>query len=274
MSEATPEMAWNLIKAQSMAAQELGGRLIDLKIKAEGKWAENFATDQIVELSDHEVLAVRQAAQTVFRQVIGRFRRASNPDHQLEELGAAVRLLDSKWDDSRQFWFETFRTHLTADDFTPGILVSICDSVRQDVQKFGRDLITTYFEEEAGQEYLLKLSEHPSADLQLFAANFLERYAADSSERLQELKPYFISVLSRVNRARVAKSRVMTFLTVEAQKNEEAAQIVAEILARQSVTIAIGDRAAAIEAMLKIHQKYPQISLPIRVKEPEVRYAV
>jgi hypothetical protein len=273
MVEATPEQAWDLLGAKSAAAQELGGRLIEFKVNTDESWAGHFETEQIVELSNHEILAVRQAAQAVFMSALPRFQHATNPDH-LSELAVAVRLLDSKWDDTRQFWFETFRTHFTADDFTPGILVSICDSVREDVQKFGRDLITTYFEEEAGQEYLLKLSEHPTADLQTFAATFLEGYATDSPARLKELKPYFISVLSRVNKARVAKNRVMAFLAAEAQKSEEAAQIVAEILTRQSVTIAIGDKAAAIEAMLAIHRQYPHIPLPLQVKQPEVRYAV
>jgi hypothetical protein len=49
---------------------------------------------------------------------------------------------------------------------------------------------------------------------------------------------------------------------------------VAEILTRQSVTIAMGDKAAAIEAMLKIQRTYPQVPLPIKIKEPEVRHAV
>jgi hypothetical protein len=88
------------------------------------------------------------------------------------------------------------------------------------------------------------------------------------------MKPYFISVLSRVNRARVAKDRVLEFLIAEAEKSEQSAGVVADVLTRQSVTIAIGDRAAAIEAMLRIRRAYPQIKLPINVREPEVRNAV
>ena len=78
--------------------------------------------------------------------------------------------------------------------------------------------------------------------------------------------PYFVTVLCQVNRGRVAKQRVFAFLEAEAQKNEEAARIVAEILTRQSVTMAIGDKATAIQTMLIIHQTYPQIPLPIQIK--------
>jgi hypothetical protein len=88
------------------------------------------------------------------------------------------------------------------------------------------------------------------------------------------LTPYFITILSRVNQARVAKNRVMAFLAAEAVKSEESARLIAEILTRQSVTGAIGDKAAAIEAMLRIQQLYPHIPLPLKVREPEVRYVV
>jgi hypothetical protein len=107
--------------------------------------------------------------------------------------------------------------------------------------------------------------------LQLFATNYLERYAAGDVTRLRELRPYFISVLARVNRARVAKSRVITFLAAEAHKSAEAAALVAEILTRQSVTMAIGDKAVTIETMLAIRRAYPAIPLPIQVQPTQQR---
>jgi hypothetical protein len=110
--------------------------------------------------------------------------------------------------------------------------------------------------------------------LQLFATNYLERFAANDAARLQALTPYFISVLSRVNRARVAKDRVLNFLAAEAIKSDAAAKIVAHILTRQSVTMAIGDKATAIETMLTLHQHYPALALPLQIKPAEVRHAV
>jgi hypothetical protein len=73
-------------------------------------------------------------------------------------------------------------------------------------------------------------------------------------------------VLSQVNRSRIAKQRIFNFLDTEAQKSETAAQIVAEILTRQSATIAIGDKSKAIQTMLKIKQQYPHILLPLQIK--------
>jgi predicted DNA-binding WGR domain protein len=273
IDNATPSTAWKLIQSPSMDAQELGGVLIELKIKRDATWAENFETTDIVELSSHNIAAVRRAARLVFDKVISRYQHASNPEDHLEEMTRAVRLLDSEWEDAREYFISQFKTQFTAKDFSPAILVSVCDSVRTDIQALGRELITRFFEDESGQEYLLKLSEHPSADLQLFATNYLERYAANDPEKLVELNYYFTSVLSRINKARVAKDRVIAFLMAEAVKSEDAARTVAAIFARQSATIAKGDRAAAIDAMLRINRLYPHITLPIRVREPEVRHA-
>lgn len=273
-AEVDKDLALRLASAPSAAARELGGVLIETGARADAAWAQTFSTDEIVELAGADVFAVRRAARTLFDLVIDRYRQATNPSNHLDEVARAIRLLDTGWEDARSFFFKAFRTRLGASDFTPGILVSVCDSGRADVQQFGRELVTKYFTEEAGQEYMLKLSEHPSAELQLFVTNYLERYCAGDPQRLRELSHYFTSVLSRVNKARVAKARVMAFLSSEAQKSEAAARVVAGILARQSATVAVGLKASAIEAMLEIRRAYPNIPLPLDIKPAEVRRAV
>ena len=255
------DTAMRLLRAKSSVAQELGGLVLSAN---SANWTHEFQTSEIVKLANHEIFSVREAAREMFLQILNRIR--SNT----QEMLAAVRLLEAKCDDSREFAHRVFNTNFTAEDWTPEVMVSICDSIREDVRQFGRDLVTRTFQQSYGQEYLLKFSEHPSADMQLFATNYLENYAVDNPDRLRELTPYFVSVLCRVNRGRVAKQRVFAFLDAEAQKSPESAQIVAEILTRQSVTMAIGDKATAIQTMLKIHQLYPQLSLPIQVKPVSV----
>ncbi|MEW6128643.1 MAG: WGR domain-containing protein [Acidobacteriota bacterium] len=273
LAVSTTGSAWKLIHAESQAAQELGGVLLEYLADCDFTVAQDMDFSDLVELSNHQVLAVRQSSWLLFAKMLHRLQHQMNPQNHLDEMAKAVKLLDAEWDDSRDFWFKMFDTYFTAEEFTAGILINVCDSVRPAVQAFGRKLITRFFAEADGVEYLLKLSEHPSADLQTFATNYLEGYAANHPERLNEMRHYFLSVLSRVNKARVAKNRILNFLTNEAQKSETAARIVAEILARQSVTMAIGDKAATLEAMLKIHRAFPQIQLPIEVKQPEVRHA-
>lgn len=257
MANVTKETALQLLRAKSSAAQELGGLILNAN---HSSWTSEFATPEIVKLANHEILAVREAARTMFAQRLDRIRR--DPQEKL----AAVRLLEAKWEDTRQFALDTFTNSFSDEDWTPEVMISICDSIREEVRQYGRDLVTRHFQASNGEEYLIKFSEHPSADMQLFATNYLESYAVDKPDRLQQLKPYFIAILCSVNRGRVAKQRIFAFLEAEALKSEVAAKVVAEIMTRQSATIAIGDKAAAIGTMVKIHKRYPHIPLPIQVK--------
>ena len=251
------ETTWTLLKATTTASQELAGKILQANSL---RWAQTLDTEKIAELSHHEILAVRESSWQMLEQILDRLRQ------QAGELLAATMVMASKWEDSRQFGFKLFGETLTPAELTPAIVISICDSNREDVRKFGRDLVGKCFKQQDGLEYLLKFSEHPTTDMQLFASQYLEDYAAGNLERLQELMPYFTRVLAQVNRARVAKQRIFAFLNSEAIKTEAAAKIVIEILTRQSAAIAIGEKARALETLLKIHQLYPQLSVPILIK--------
>ncbi len=253
------ETAKLLVNADYVEAKEAGGLILQNRAD---DWSKEFSTAEIVEFTNNEILSIRQTSWKLAEKTSEKLR---------DEVSYLIRALDAKWFDSREFWREFFRKNLTAQELTPEILVSICDSVKDETQKFGRDLLLHYFEEENGVEYLLKLSEHPSPEMQLFATNYLENYATDSPEKLEKLSPYFTRVLSLVNRSRVAKDRVLKFIESEALKDETSAKLVAKILARQSATVAIGDKAAMIQSMLKICREFPNIELPIKVNQTEVR---
>lgn len=242
-----------LLRSKHGAAQELGGILLARNVDPA-----SLEVAEVARLASHEILSVREAAWQFYRQ---------NKPRLLADMGVAIKILDAAWEDSRRFAFELFRGY-EEHDFTPDVLVAVCDSVRPDVQAFGRELVTRFFRESQGHEYLLRLSEHPSADVQLFATNYLESYAAGSLERLRQLEPYFLGVLSRVNRGRVAKARVFAFLTAEAERSPEAAQLVATLMTRQSLTMAVGDKAASIVAMVTVARRFADTPLPIVVKQP------
>jgi hypothetical protein len=142
------------------------------------------------------------------------------------------------------------------------------------VQAFGRELITRHFKEADGQTLLLKLSEHPSEDVQLFATNYLDKYAANQPAIWEQLLPYFGRMLFHVNRSRVTKSRVLTFLRQEGERSPEGAAKVLTLLHTLSATIAVEDRALALETMVRIHRAQPQVALPIQVQPFEVRHGV
>jgi len=230
-----------LLRSKHPAAQELGGILLARNVDPA-----SLAVGEVARLASHEILSVREAAWKFYRE---------NKPRLLADMGVAIKILDAAWEDSRRFAFELFRGY-EEHDFSPDVLVAVCDSVRPEVQAFGRELVTRFFRESQGHEYLLRLSEHPSADVQLFATHYLETYAAGSLERLRQLEPYFLGVLSRVNRGR------------EAERSPEAAQLVANLMTRQSLTMAIGDKAASIVAMVAVAGRFADTPLPIVVKQP------
>ncbi len=244
---------FRLLNSEYTKAQETAVVLVDRYVPAD-----TLSVPNIIRLANHEILAAREVAWKMFRNNVPRIR------YEREE---AIRLMDSDWDDTRAFAFEYFRSEYKENDWTPEILVGICDSVRPDVQSFGRELITRFFKEEHGEEYLLKLSQHPTVELQLFATNYLERFAKDDLDKLKALEFFFVSILSRVNKGRVAKDRVLGFLKAEAMKTPEAAEVVARILERFSLTAAIGDKETCLLMMRDIHAKYPHVELPISLVE-------
>lgn len=241
-----------LVFSQRSAVQKLGNLLLYKNIQAT-----DILLRQIVKLANHEMLEVREWVWQMYKKNVNLIKTQS------EE---ALRILDVEWQDSRQFGFDFFRTHFSADDWTPALLVSVCDSTREDVQQFGRELITRFFAEENGTDYLLKLSQHPSQGLQLFATHYLEQFATGNLAHLQALEPFFITVLSQINRAGIAKKRIFSFLQQEAGNNIESARLVSRILTRQSLTMAVADKSTCLQIMRDIHKIYPDIEMPLVVK--------
>ncbi|MCO4744929.1 MAG: hypothetical protein KC912_09070 [Proteobacteria bacterium] len=251
LSRATTAQVWKLLQSPTGIVQELGGELLGTHVDAS-----ELTMRQLAELGSHDIRAVRTAVWDLY---------AANADRVRAELDEALRILDASWDDTRMWAFLWFEETLTSTDLTPTLLVSMCDGVRPDVQAFGRRMLTRHFEGEHGPEYLLKLSQHPATDMQLFATNYLERYAGGHTDRVERLVPYFTSVLSRVNKGRIAKQRVHAFLAGEAARDEASAQLIADILARVSASCAVQDRAKAIETLLQIATQYPSIAMPLTV---------
>ncbi|MFC7347668.1 WGR domain-containing protein [Chryseobacterium zhengzhouense] len=215
-----------------------------------------FTLKQVISLANHEFLAVRQWAWNFYKNNIERIK--SDRNH-------ALGILDAKWDDSREFAFHFFQNEFKDEDWDTDCLVGIADSVRSDVENFGKNLIMKFFKKEHGLEYLTKLSQHPSQNIQLFVTSYLEEYASDQPEKLKELEFYFRSVLSRVNKARTAKNRIFIFLEKEGRKNIESAETVSRILDDLSATTAIQDKAKCIDIISELKMIYPQLNVHLQL---------
>lgn len=218
---------------------------------------DSFSLGQIISLGNHEILAIRQWCWQYFKQHIERIR---------DEKGKALTLLDAKWEDTRAYAFNFFRTAFTEPDWDTDTLISITDSIRPDVEQFGKELITRYFKTEHAMEYLTKLSEHPGINVQAFVTSYLSLYAADNPAFLPDLDFYFRSVLIRVNKGRVAKDRVFSFLRQEALKSYDAATYVVSILDDIAVQSTVGDKATCIHLLTEIKSSYPQLGMHLMIK--------
>lgn len=216
-----------------------------------------FSLRQIISFGSHEILAIRQWCWNYFKQNIRRIR---------EERNQSLYLLDSKWDDTRAYAFHFFKTEFTETDWDPDTLIGIVDSIRPDVERFGKEMITRFFNAEHALDYLMKLSEHPSVNVQAFVSSYLPMYAKGNPNLLQELTFYFRSVLTRVNKGRVAKDRIFDFLHQESLKNIETAIWVVSILDDVSAQSTIQDKSACIDILTKIKTHYPDLDMHLVIK--------
>ncbi|MEJ2622600.1 MAG: hypothetical protein P8163_20835, partial [Candidatus Thiodiazotropha sp.] len=241
---------WRLLQARSKGAQRYGAHLL-------ARWSpQDFTVRQLGRLAGNPILSVRQWAWSGYQQQVDRIK---------QDARDALVIFDTQWEDTRHFARDYFDTHFNGNDWQPELLISICDSTQDDVQDYGRQLISRFFDEQHGVDYLLKLSQHPSNKVQLFVSQFLQQYASDNIEHLQRLRYYFMSVLAKVNQARATKIRIIDFLKDEALKSPLAADFVLELFSRHSVTSAIVDKSACIEMLLLIKQRYPELDSPLNL---------
>ena len=255
---ADPDLLRRLLAARSKGAQLLGATLID-----------RFDALQF-DVADWATFGRSQNA-NVRRWAYAAFE--AHPDRARAQLETALRLFDSRFDDTRAFAIRYFGSVCTRADWTPLLLVSLCDHADPAAQRFGRAMITTHVDAADAADFMLKLSQHPSANMQLFVSSWLESTCAGDVDKLTRLEPYFLTVLSQVNRGRTTKDRVRDFLAQQAMLSADIAAYVARLFARQVVTVAIGDKARYIEALRAIQAHYPQLPAVMTVQPPALRTA-
>ncbi|VAW75057.1 hypothetical protein MNBD_GAMMA12-760 [hydrothermal vent metagenome] len=250
------DIIWRLLMARANGANQYGGVLL------EQVNPEHLTVRQWSRLGMNPVFSVRAWVWDCYQKYGQRIKNNSID---------ALRILENSWDDSRAFAIDYFRTNFSQKDWSAESMIGVCDSVLPEVQQLGRELITRFFSDDNGVEYLSKLSQHPSVNIQLFTSHYLKNYAGGSLDRIEALAPYFVTVLSNVNKGRIAKTRVIDFLYQEAMQSADVAKIAAKILSRQSVTIVLCDHTRYLLTMRDLLEKYPFLDLPINKKTVPVR---
>jgi cellulose synthase operon protein C len=245
---------WRATQAQSRGAQRLGAWLLG-KFPG-GQWS----LRQHAVLTKNNEQSVRAASLTYLGLL---------PTVQLsEQAGELLPLFDSTFDEVLEFAQHLLGTQLKTADLPPSFLVALIDHPKAWVQALGRETLGRDMDAGHAVDYLLKLSQHPSHDVQLFVTNWLTRAQganpAETAAQLEKLKPYFVAVLSHVNRARVAKNRVLAYLrglTIA----PETARVVADIFSRQVVTANLTDKPHIIAGLRDIAARHPSLPMPFVV---------
>ena len=250
------DLLWRLLNAKSKLAEWSGAIILS------ARQANEFSVKQLALLSKNPTVSVRDWSLAAFEADLSLTKN---------NYSQAIRLLDNRWDDTRSRAIRFFQDNFVDDFWNSQRTIAVCDNVYADVQRFGRDLVTRFFHEGDGEEYLLKLSQHPSANVQLFVSGFLTEYASNQTELILSLQPYFKTVLSQVNRGRLIKDRIIRFLFDEANKQEAVATMVAALFSDQSVSMVIADKMQYIKTLFKLQQQFTQIQTPVVIIEPEVR---
>ncbi|MFZ6655783.1 hypothetical protein [Undibacterium sp. TJN19] len=260
---------WRLLQARSKGAQSLGAMLLT---HANSQLPARLSVLQWALLGRHAILQVRLRAQEFFTQNLSLVRL---------QLDDALRILDTRWPETRAFATDYFSRYINAEEWQLAQLLALCDHPQAAVQRLGRQLITRHFRMEDAADYVLSLAQHPSANMQLFVSHWLESSveaaantaantasntatnAADMQQGLQylqQLRPYFLSVLSHVNKARTVKNRIISFLQKQGLLSAGHARFVAAIFTRQVLTVAIQDRAQYIVGLHQLQALYPALA--------------
>lgn len=247
LPQRTAAQVLTLVGALSPHARECGGLLL------ETLGPDEFELDALVKLAHHEILSIRQGACVLVQGAKDRFRVAP---------AALARLCDARWEDTRAFAFEFVRG-FPGEQLVPDTVIAILDSIEPLVQRFGQALLHEHWRDQDAERYLQRLSEHPSSNIQLLVTTLLDRYARGNLALLDRLLPCLATVLCQVNRGGVAKQRVLEFLRTEAVSSPEAAQLIAPLLERQSLTLAVSHKSPIIATLVSLHERYPEVPVPI-----------
>ncbi|WP_296948748.1 hypothetical protein [uncultured Massilia sp.] len=250
---ADPDLLRRLLAARSKGAQMLGAALIARFAPAQFEVADWAAFGR------NPGIAVRRWAYAAFE---------ADPDRARTRLEAALRLFDSKFDDTRAFAVDYFGRICTRADWTPLVLLTLCDHPDAAAQRFGRAMLTAHADAADMAELVLKLGQHPSPAMQLFVSAWLEDACGGDVARLRRLEPYFLAVLSQVHRGRAVKQRVQAFLRAQAMLSADIGAFVAQLFARQVVTMAIGDKAHYIDSLRAIQARHPQLPAVLDIQAP------
>ncbi|MCI5056334.1 MAG: hypothetical protein MRY83_09505, partial [Flavobacteriales bacterium] len=245
----------NLILSKYEFAQKLGTPMFKKRVDLK-----NLPLIEVSNIAKTDVQEIRESIIAYFKNDTSRINY---------ELEHALRIFNSEWKDVRALAATYFDENIQTENWTVDLILYVCDHTQDDVQAFGRKLVTKLFKEETGVELLLRLQEHPSKSMQFFTTNFLQTQAQDRPEVILKLDHFLKTTLFNINENAATKKRVYQFIKEESIKDQNVAKMAVDILNSVLATSTMKDKDESIDILLNIHEKYPEIKIPVTLKPIE-----
>ena len=242
LSNIPKERLKKLLTVNVPAANKVGGELMG------SLSAEDFSNYELSQMLNSPTASIREQTRKILNENQSRFT---------DEPISYVPALDTEWEDSKDYVFSLFKEK--NDCLDSETLIAVCDSTDNQVQKFGRELLMKNFEQEDGLAYIIKLSEHPSQNIQIFVSSFLESEISGKPKEAAKVLPFIKTCLIKVNKGRVIKQRLLSFIEKEAGSNEHMARVFIPLLSELSGVNSVELKAGAIKSMTLIKRNWPEI---------------
>jgi hypothetical protein len=241
------EKVFRLLEHHETGLSEFGTRLF-LRINPR---TEDLLPDELIRMAHNPVALAREEARKRIAESLHRFGE--------EEL---VRLAETQWEDTRNWTLDVIRS-LPPERITPELVYGLMDTSREDIQRFAMELVRSRQEELDLLELMLRASEHPDLTVQEYALRIAGQLAW-RAELVKKLELFFRTVLFRVHAGRKAKDLALDLLLRLAELSRETAEAVAPLLADVSRTQTRKDFDRVLTALVRIRDRFPGISLPVK----------
>jgi hypothetical protein len=235
-----------MIDKGSTAAKVAGGSLLGSRPEA----VELLGTERILAVAMSDIAAVRQSAHALLGASVARLKA---------DPSMLFALTDCEWKDTRHFAFELLRGPVDVAALGLDGIVGLCDSNREDVQSFGREMALKHFDSLDSAELLHRLAEHPSAVIRRFAVDLAVAHLKEGFVALSRLEAFFRRALLDVLPDRREKRLVVEFLRDRGLRDERQAEVASRVLGEFVRTRGKADFELALDALVRLKLEYPQV---------------
>jgi hypothetical protein len=243
-----------LLANGSIPARTVAARALAVKDGA----ASALGILQLEAMSEHEIVALREAAHALLRTMLDALRRDPAP---------LYALLESTWADTRGFATELLRTEIDTSTLTPEALIGFCDSNRADVQQLGKELVTRRMAQLDPQDLIKRLSQHPHRTMRRWAVDLTVAHLKEGFVPLASLEEFFRTVLLDVTPDRAAKHAVVAFLGDRGLRDERQAEVAARLLAEFVRSKVKDDVERALAALARIKVTFPDVDAAVLLRQ-------